>query len=180
MRLGGAAGGDDCRGEAEHRVLAVLETGGAGVVGLTERADPPAAVRPDVAADGDGGVDLEVGQEPALLDVELDERAHPPDRLGVGPQCLGVTTGRTQRLGHRHSLAVGERAGPVGRHGAGEDSRPGTRHPEAGTLLVDEVHDTDGAVGLKSTVAQRIQRSERRHDSQGSVERATVRHGVEV
>ena len=54
-RVGGRAGGEDERRRAEHGVLAVVEPGGAGVVGLAGDVEPPAAVRPDVAADPHGG-----------------------------------------------------------------------------------------------------------------------------
>jgi hypothetical protein len=51
----------------DHRIPAVTQSCGAGVVGLTRNLDPPPAVRPDPAADPNGTA--EVDQTSTLLDV---------------------------------------------------------------------------------------------------------------
>ena len=95
--LRGATGGDDRGGEAEHRVVAVLEPGRAGVVRLAERADAPAAVGPDVAADGDGGVDVD--------EVAALARLPPPDE-GDGVSALHQRARRHPHQAMVRSLAV--------------------------------------------------------------------------
>jgi hypothetical protein len=45
----------DGGGEGQHRIAAIRESGGAGVVGRTAEGEPPAAVRPDGRRDNDAG-----------------------------------------------------------------------------------------------------------------------------
>ena len=68
--VGCLAGAQHRRGQPEHRVVAVHEPGGAGVVGLAGQVEPPPAVRPDAVGDPDRRA--AVHQVHALLDVQLD------------------------------------------------------------------------------------------------------------
>ena len=85
--VGRLAGGQHGGGQPEHRVVAVHQPGGAGVVGLAVEVQPPPAVRPDAAGDADrsAGVD----EAAALLDVQLDQGADPAQRLVVAAELLG-------------------------------------------------------------------------------------------
>ena len=134
VALGRGAGGQHDAGEGEHRVVAVGEPGGARVVGPAGQVEAPAAVRVDRGADGDGPA--QVDQRPALLDVQLDERADPAQRLRVGPQRR-VARPR-DGLGHRDAVGVGEPGGPLGGERAGEDPRARAGDAEPRALLVAE------------------------------------------
>ena len=162
----------------EHGVLALGERGGAGVVGLTGHVDPPAAVRPDVAADTDGVAELD--QAAALLDVQLDERADPGERLVVAAEAGRVAAGAPHRLGHRHAVVVGEAAGPVGPQRPGDDPRARAGDAEPGALLVGEVDDPHGPGRGEAVVPQLVDRREGTDDPERAVEGATVGHRVEV
>ena len=71
-------------------------------------------------------------------------------------------------------------AGAVGLHGAGDDPGAGAGDTEAGTLLVDEVHDADGAGGLEPFVPQRVHGRKGADHPKRPVEGAAVRDAVEV
>ena len=86
VALGRLAGGEHRTGEAEHRVLPVVQRGGAGVVGLAGEVESPPAVRPDAGADADRAP--AVDQSAALLDVQLDEGADPAQGLRIGADPL--------------------------------------------------------------------------------------------
>ena len=178
LRLGGAPGRDDQGGQAEHGVLALGERGGAGVVGLAGHVDPPAPVRPDVAADPDGVA--EVDEAAALLDVQLDEGADPGEGLVVAAEGGRVAAGAAHRLGHRHAVVVGEPAGPVGPERTGDDAGPRAGDAEARALLVGEVDDPHRAGRGEAVVPQLVDRRERTDDPERAVEGATVGNRVQV
>ena len=62
----------------------------------------------------------------------------------------------------------------------GHESGSGTRHAEAGSLLIGKDHDRDRPGRHKSARPGGIDRSERRHDSQWAVERTAIRNRVKV
>ena len=165
-------------GIPEHGVAAVLEAGGAGVVGLAGEVEAPAPVRPDVAGDGDRRA--EVDERAPLLDVQLDERADPTQGLLVRSELVRVAAGRAQGLGVGGAVGVGEREGPLGGQLAGQDPGAGAGDPEAGALLVDEVDHRQGHVGRNAGRAQGVDGRERRDHAEGSVEGTAVGHRVQV
>ena len=74
----------------DHRVLTIAQPSGTGVVGFTRYLDPPPTVRPETTSDGDSTV--EVDQTATLLDMQLNERGDPSERLWIRAQLLGVPT----------------------------------------------------------------------------------------
>ena len=70
---GRTARGQDRGGGRQHRVAAVAEPGGPGVVGAPGERQPPPAVRPDPLRHPDRGV--QVRERAALLDVQFHVRA---------------------------------------------------------------------------------------------------------
>jgi hypothetical protein len=178
VRDGGLAGGEHRTGIPEHRVVAVLEPGGAGVVRLPGEVKPPPTMGPDVAADGDGVV--EVDQTAALFDVELDEAADPAQGVVVATDAVRVATRGRERLGHRRAVGISEAARTTGGHGTGDDAGPGAGDTEPGALLIDEVDHADGPTGFETLVPQRIDGRERADHAERSVEGTTVRDAVEV
>ena len=56
---------------AEHRVPAIAQPGGAGMICLTRDLDPPSTMCPEPAANG--YCPAQVDQTAALLDVQLNE-----------------------------------------------------------------------------------------------------------
>ena len=168
----------------EHRVVAVLEAGRAGVVGGARDVDPPAAVRPDVAADTHSGtalvVGVGVGERAALFDVQLDEGVHPGQRLGVVAEARRVAAGSRDRLGHRRPVGVGQAEGAVGRERTGDEARSGTGDPEPGALLVAETGHGQRNSRSQPGGAQRVDRRERRDHPERAVEGPAVRDRVQV
>ena len=131
------------RGEAQHGVVAVLEAGGAGVVGLTgmstrqrpcgQMSLPTPTAWPRSA------------RRAALLDVQLDERPHPGERLVVAAEVDG--SGRRARIASAivRPVAVPQAAGAVGAQRTGDDPGTGTGDTEPGALLVAEADDAERA-----------------------------------
>ena len=72
----------------------------------------------------------------------------------------------------------------VGAHGSGDHPRPGAGDPEAGALLVDEVHDPDGSEGLPALGPrlrlEQVEGGEGAHHAQRAVEGSAVGNAVEV
>ena len=122
----------------------------------------------------------EVDEGATLLDVELDERADPRQGLVVAPEVGRVVAGPAHRLGHGHPVEVAEPAGAVGAEGPGDDPRAGAGHAEAGALLVREVDDAHGALGMKAVLAQPVNGGERPDNPQRAVEGAAAGHRVQV
>ncbi len=121
--------------------MAILQAGRAGVVGLAGQVDPPASVRPDRTRDGDRLAQID--QAAALLDVQFDEGGNPSQRLVVAAGRLGDASGRAQRLGHRHAVAVAQGERAIGCQRAGDQPRTRAGNAEPGALLVGEVHHPD-------------------------------------
>ena len=138
--------------------------------------DAPTAVRVDRGAHRDGPV--EVGERPSLLDVQLDERADPAQRLRIGTQRR-VARAR-DRLGHRHAVGVGEPGGPVGGQRAGEDPRARAGDAEPGAFLVAEEGHAQRPGRGEPLRAQGVDRGERADDAERAVERAAVGHRIQV
>ena len=176
--LGGGPGGQHGVRVADHRVAAVRQPGGAGVVGLAGEVDPPAAVRPEAGADGHrvAGVD----QRPALLDVQLDESADPARVSSSRPSSLGLPGRRRIASAMRDPVGVGQPAGPVRVQLPGDDPGPGAGDAEPGALLVGEVDDGDRPTGREPVVPQGIERGEGADHAQRPVEGAAVGHRVQV
>jgi hypothetical protein len=115
-------------------IVAVLHPRGAGVVGPTGQLEPPAPVGPDRAADADRP--RRGRPAPALLDVQLDERADAPDHLGSG-RSRRVATGphaappRASRRRRRSAPGPGRaragRSAPASRRRPPRSGRPPRR-----------------------------------------------------
>jgi hypothetical protein len=135
-------------------------------------------VGPDVAAHTDGVA--EVDEAATLLDVQLDEGADPGERLVVAPERAGVAPGSSHRLGHRGAVTVGQATGSVRTEDAGDDARARAGDPEAGALLVDEVHRADGAGRGEAGRPQVVDGREGADDAERAVERAAVWNRVQV
>ena len=167
--FGRRACGEADGGEADHRVPPVGQPGGAGVVGLTRDVEPPPAVRPDRRSHRDRRP--EVDQSAALLDVQLDERADTGQRVGVRAEITRVSPGSAHGLGHRDSVGVDQRPGPVGVQPAGDHPRAGARHAEPGPFLIDEVDHADRPGRTEALLPQRVHRGERAGHAERPVER---------
>ena len=175
---GRLAGGQHGGGQPEHRVVAVHQPGGAGVVGLAVEVQPPPAVRPDAVGDADGGA--RVDQAAALLDVQLDQGADPAQRLVVAAELLGIVPGSAHRLGQRGAVGVGEPPGPVGVEGAGEQPRPRAGDAEPGALLVGEADDPERPRRDHALLAHQVHGGERADHTERAVVGTTVGHRVQV
>ena len=90
MLRGGGPGGESGVRVGQHRVAAVGELRGAGVVGAAFEGEPPPAVRPDAFGQAEGGA--QGGQRAALLDVQLDDRAEVRQQVVAGARAGGVVT----------------------------------------------------------------------------------------
>ena len=158
-RRGGPCGKDQ-RGLFEDGVVAVLQAGGAGVVGGTRHLHAPPAVWPDVAAHAHRRAALlvcvGVGQGAALFDVQLDERVNATERLGVGGDGGGVATRSSHGLRHGHALGVGQGEGSFGLERPGDDPGAGAGDAEAGALLITEADHSQGSTRLNTLGLQRI------------------------
>ena len=75
-------------GGGQQRVAPVLHAGGAGVVRLALELDPPALARREHV--GDAQREVAVGQRAALLDVHLEEAAHPLELLAAAGQRVAA------------------------------------------------------------------------------------------
>ena len=165
-------------GVGDHRVVPVLHTGRARVVGHAAERQPVAPVRPDRLADPDRGALLD--EVTALLDVQLDELADPGEPLRVRAERRGIEPLRRHRLGHGQPVAAHEPACLVRverpRH------QPGARagDPEAGALLVGEGDERHRAVRHHAGVAHRVEGGEGGDHAERAVIGAAVGHGVEV
>ena len=176
--LCGRAGGQHGVRVPDHRVAAVREPGGSGVVGLAREVDPPPAVRPEPGADRQrvAGVD----QRPALLDVQFDESPDPAKGLRIAPEVGGVPTGGQQRLRHAHPGRVGQPAGPVRIQLPGDDPGACAGHAEPGSLLVGEVDHADRPGRHEVVAAQHIDGREGTDHAEWPVEGAAVGHRIQV
>ena len=104
MRFGRSTRGQHGARTADHRIPAIAQPGGAGVVGLTGNLDPPPAVRPKPVANRDSTA--EVDQAATLLDVQLENDPMRPRASGSGPRCSGLPPGPTHCLRHGHAVGV--------------------------------------------------------------------------
>ncbi len=177
-QLRGLAGAENEVGIAEHRVAPVLQPGGARVVGLPREVEAPPAVRPDVAGHCDGYA--QVDQAPPLLHVQLDERAHPAQRLLVPAHRLGVSAGGDESVRHTDAVGIGEPQRPFRCHRPGDHPRPRAGDPEPGPLLIHEVDHRQRARRRDPRGPQRVDGGEGGDDTEGSVIRPAVRDRVEV
>ena len=147
MLGGGLAGGQHGARVGQHRVVPVGEPGRARVVGAAGEVEAPPPVRPDALGDADRGAHRRQG--PALLDVQLDERAEPREQVLVGSDQAGVAARGGHRRGQRDAVVVAEGAGRTGFDGPGHQAAPQAGHPEAGALFLGEDGDCHGPFGIK-------------------------------
>lgn len=174
---GGRVAGRADRGRGgQHRVAAVGQLGGAGVVALSLDADAPAAVFEDRRGDRHGRV--EVDEALALLDVEFDERADARERLGVGAERAEPRAGGDPLK--RFAPRIGERRRPLAVDGAGHEPRAEARDAEAGALLLGEHDDRDRPLGREPVGAQAPDGVERTRHAERPVVLAAAGHRVEV
>ena len=118
--------------------------GGAGVVGLAGHVDPPAAVRPDVAADGDRTDVAERRPRRAPCPARRAARRSAPIRRRVSssrPRVAGSRPARCIASAIETPSVSVSAAGPVGAERAGDDAGARAGDAEPGALLVDEVDD---------------------------------------
>ena len=151
MGGGALAGGQHGVGEGQHGVGAVLQAGGAGVVGAAGQVQAPAPVRPYRARGGDRV--RGVGEVAALLHVQFHERVELPEQVRVGTERFGVVSGVGHGLGPGGAVGVGEGAGPVGADLPGGEAAAQARHTEAAALLLDEDDHGQGALGGQAAFA---------------------------
>jgi hypothetical protein len=85
-----------------------------------------------------------------------------------------------KNLGQGQAVAVLERQSLLRRERSRGQLRPCAGDAEAGALLVGEVRDDDRSGRCHSPGLQAVERGERRHHAQRSVEGSPVRDGVEV
>lgn len=158
--------------------MAVLEPGGARVVGLAAEVEAPAAVRPDRRGDTDRPA--EQVQGPALLDMQLDEGADAGQPFGVGADRVRVLPGLLHRPGEADTVGVEQLPGvPRGQAARGQPGADAGQ-AEAGALLVHEVDDSQRPRRAGAAVAQLVEGGEGRDHAERPVEGAPVGDGVQV
>ena len=181
-------GGVDDVGEAEHGVAAVLDAGGAGVVGLAGDVDAPAAVRPDVGADGDGAgrvgeVVAAVGASARALPCSTCSSTKRPMRRTASSSRPRVSGSRPAP---RHASAIETPSASVSARARSASRAPvmmrepaqatPKRAPSSSTKLTTP----SGTSGSTPRLAQRVDGREGADDPERAVEGAAVGHGVEV
>ena len=132
------------RGEPEHRVVAVGQPGGAGVVGLAGQVEAPPAVRPDAVGDADRGGPVDQGDGPARRAA----RRSVPTRRSVSssrPRCAGSWPAARIASASVVPSRSAQAAGLVGVQRAGQQPRAGAGDAEPGALLVGEADDRRAA-----------------------------------
>jgi hypothetical protein len=112
--------------------------------------------------------------------VQLDENADTVGQSRVGAEMLGVAARLDHRLIQRHTVDVPEATGPFGAQRSGGELGTDTGHAEARAFLVGERDHRDGNARHHAALAHDVDRREGGHHTQRTVERAAVRHRIEV
>jgi hypothetical protein len=158
--------------------VAVRKIGRSGVVGLAGEVDAPPAVGPDMAPDGNWGVQID--QTPSLLDVQLDESGDPAKSFRVAADPFRIATRGSHGVRHADPIGIGQRPGAVGRDRSGDHPRAGACDPESSTFLVHEVDHADRAFGPPTSGVQAIDRRKGADHTERAVKRSAIRHAVQV
>ena len=175
---GGAPGREYPGGDGDQRIVPVGHCRATGVIALAAHVNPPTSVLQDARRHPDRLP--ERFECTPLFHVELDEQADAPQRLAVLADVLDVEPEGCRSLPERQAITVAQGEGTLWRELARHEAGAEARDPEAGTLLLREDDDREGASG---SVALRLQQSHRvqsRRDAQRSIERATAGNRVEV
>ena len=174
----GLAGGQHGRRVGNHRIAPVRQRGRTRVVGLPGEVEAPPAVRPDPLGDTKGGI--EVGQGPALLDVQLHIAPELREQVLVPADLAGILARRTHRLGQRDPVAVTQFPGLPRVDRAGQQAAAQAGDPEAAPFLLSECGHRDGPGRGEALGPQFVDRREGGHHAQRPVVGTAVRHRVQV
>ena len=112
--------------------------------------------------------------------MQFDEYPDAIDQVRVLAEVLGITADPGESLGERDSVDVTQSACPVCAQGAGRQLRSDAGDSEPRPFLVRKGHHRNGNGRHHAAFAYDVDRRERRHHSQWTVERAAVRDRVEV
>ena len=98
----------------------------------------------------------------------------------VGSERIRIAARGPHGLGQADPVVIAQLPGDSRVDGTGDQAAAQARDAEPGAFLFGERRDRDRPGRLESVAAQLPERGERGHDAERAVERAPVRHGVQM